>query len=322
MSDKKKIALIVGITGQDGSYLAKLLLDKGYEVYGSSRDAAIANTYRLKLLKIETRVKLVTTLPNDFRSVCKTILKVKPSEIYNLAGLTSVALSFEHPIEAIDSIANSTINWMEGIRLLNSEIKFFNSGSSEFFGNNKEIPASEETPLSPKSPYGIAKATSFWYVKYYRDSYKLNCCTGIMSNHESPLRGDRFVTQKIVRTAHLIKQGKEKSLRLGNTNVFRDWGWCPDYVKAMHLMLTKNDKWEDFIIASGETHSLKEFIELIFNEAKLDLSKFIEIDETLFRPNELLHSNLSPKKIKRILKWEPRYNFEQIALKLFYGEIF
>ncbi len=322
MEINPKVALIIGITGQDGSYLAKLLLEKGYIVYGTSRDSDIANLQRLEILNIKNKIKLVTTLSNDFKSVCKTILDIKPTEIYNLGGLTSVALSFEHPIEAIDSIVNSTINWMEGIRLLSPEIRFFNAGSSEFYGDNKIKPADENTPLSPKSPYAISKATSFWCVKHYRESYNLKCCTGILSNHESPLRGERFVTQKIIRTARLIKKGEKISLKLGNTDIFRDWGWCADYVEAIHKMLTNNQKWEDFIIATGESHSLNEFIKLIFDAADLDSSKYIEIDKSLFRPNELIYSKLNPSNIKNVLGWEAKHTFKEVALKLYQDQLF
>ena len=318
---EKKIALIVGITGQDGAYLAKLLLSKDYEVYGTSRDADMANTSKLEILKIREKVKIVTTITNDFRSICKTILKIKPDEIYNLAGQSSVSLSFDQPVEAIDSIANSTINWLEAIRLLDNKIKFFNAGSSELFGNMQNSAADEETPFSPKSPYAVAKLTAYWYVKNYRESYNLKCCTGIMSNHESPLRGERFVTKKIVKAAHEIKNGKKNSLILGNINIYRDWGWSPDYVQAIHNMLNVNKNWEDFIIASGETHSLKELIVEIFFEAGLDAEKYIKIDENLFRPNELIYSKLNPNKIKSKLNWSAKCNFKELTRKLFYEEL-
>ncbi len=321
-NSSKKIALISGITGQDGAYLAKLLLTKDYEVFGTSRDSDLANLSKLKLLNINDKVKIVTTLPNDFRSICKTILNIRPTEIYNLAGQSSVSLSFDQPVEAIDSIANSTINWLEAIRLLDKNIKFFNAGSSELYGDMQEISADEMTPFSPKSPYAVAKLTAFWYVKNYRESYNLKCCTGIMSNHESPLRGERFVTKKIVRAAKEIKAGKKKSLILGNINIYRDWGWSPDYAEAMNLMLTKNQKWDDFIISTGETHSLKEFIERVFFEAGLDSEKFIKIDENLFRPNELIFSSLNPKKIKSEIHWEAKYKFADLTKKLFYEELF
>ncbi len=282
----------------------------------------MANTSKLKHLNIWDKVKIVTTLTNDFRSICKTILMIRPSEIYNLAGQSSVSLSFDQPIEAIDSIANSTINWLEAIRILDNQIKFFNTGSSEMFGNIQNNSADENTPFSPKSPYAVAKMTAYWYVKNYRKSYNLMCCTGIMSNHESPLRGERFVTKKIVRAAQDIKSGKKNLLLVGNVNIHRDWGWSPDYVEAMHKMLTINHSWEDFIIASGETHSLKELIEKIFQQAGLDASRYIQVDENLLRPNELIRSSLNPTKILSKLNWKSKCNFNELTKKLFNEELF
>ena len=319
---EKKVALIVGITGQDGAYLAKLLLSKNYEVFGTSRDADLANTSKLYRLNIKDKVKIVTTLPNDFRSICKTLLTIQPTEIYNLAGQSSVYLSFDQPVEAIESIANSTVNWLEAIRLLDNKIKFFNAGSSELFGNLQNLAANENTPFSPKSPYAVAKLSAYWHVRNYRDSYNLKCCTGIMSNHESPLRGERFVTKKIVSAAHSIKNGEMKFLLLGNINIYRDWGWCPDYVEAIHNMLTINKNWDDFIISSGKTHSLKEFIERIFLHADLEAEKFIKIDKKLFRPNELIYSKLNPAKIKSELNWSSKCDFNELTRKLFFEEIF
>jgi len=249
-------------------------------------------------------------------------LETKPDEIYNLAGQTSVGLSFAQPIEAIDSIANATINWLEAIRLFNKKIKFFNAGSSEMFGETVENPACELSRFSPKSPYAIAKTTAYWYVKSYRESYGLKCCTGIMSNHESPLRGDSFVTQKIIKSIQAIKKNEINGLNIGNIDISRDWGWAPDYVEAMHLLLNKNPTFDDFIIASGKTHSLKEFIHAVFKYYELDCKKYIRIDSSLFRPNDLSFSSLNPAKIKSELKWTSSHPFEIIVQKLCSGQLY
>ena len=306
-----KTALIIGITGQDGSYLAKLLLEKGYKVFGATRDSLSCNKSRLIKLKIELCIEFISLAPNDFRSVLKVVDFTKPDEIYYLAGLTSVGLSFEQPVECTESISGGTLNFLEAIRFLNNKIKFFNAGSSECFGNTQKLPANENSLFSPKSPYATAKSTAFWQVANYREAYNLFCCTGILGNHESPLRPKRFVTQKIVSSVREIKSGLKSELRLGNLNTWRDWGWAPEYVEAIYLML-QNDIPEDFVIATGETNSLNYFVDLVFKKANLDKNKYVKIDSNYFRPTDIEFSNLDPSKIKRKLGWEAKMKLKDI----------
>ena len=223
-----KTALICGVSGQDGAYLARLLLDKGYQVFGGSRDAQMTSFANLTRLGIRNDVRTVSISINDFRSVLQTLLKVKPDEVYNLAGQSSVGLSFEQPVETLDSISIGTLNLLEAIRFSQLPIKFYNAGSSECFGDTGSIAADENTPFRPRSPYGVAKAAAFWQVANYREAYQLHASTGILFNHESPLRPERFVTQKIVAAACQIANGSKEILTLGNINIARDWGWAPD----------------------------------------------------------------------------------------------
>ena len=311
-----KIALICGITGQDGSYLANYLIKKGYKIFGTTRDASICDNSRLENLGIVNEIELISLAPNDFRSVLKVIEFSNPHEIYYLAGLTSVGHSFEQPVEAMDSIACGTLNFLEAIKLVNKRIKFFNAGSSECFGNTNNAAATENTVFSPMSPYAIAKATAFWQVSLYRKSYDLFCCTGILGNHESPLRQKRFVTQKIISQIKEIKDSKITELKLGNLNTSRDWGWAPEYVEAMHLMLQAK-KPDDFIIATGETNSLKNFVKLAFDYFGLNYKDHLKYDETLLRPSDVHYSSLDPSKIKKELGWEAETDFKNIIRKMY-----
>ena len=234
---RMKTALICGVSGQDGAYLAKLLLGKGYKVYGGSRDAQMSSFRNLSRLGIRKDVDLLSININDFRSVLQTLLRTKPDEVYNLAGQSSVGLSFEQPVETLESISVGTLNLLEAIRFSNLPIKFYNAGSSECFGDTGSLAANEMTPFRPRSPYGVAKAAAFWQVANYREAYTIQASTGILFNHESPLRPERFVTQKIVATACRIADSSGEVLTLGNIDIARDWGWAPDYVEAMWLML-------------------------------------------------------------------------------------
>jgi len=256
-------ALVCGIGGQDGAYLAQHLLNNGYEVIGSSRDAMAASFVNLEYLGIKDCITRISLAINDFRSILGAIIKYKPDEIYNLAGQSSVSLSFEQPVETMDSIVGGTLNLLEAIRFSGRDVRFYNAGSTECFGDTGEHPANEERAFSPKSPYGVAKSAAHWLVKNYRESYGLFACTGILSNHESQLRPERFVTQKIIRAAKRISAGSEEKVRLGNIEIVRDWGWAPEYVEAMHRML-QQDKPDDFIIATGRSVSLKYFIATVF----------------------------------------------------------
>jgi GDPmannose 4,6-dehydratase len=257
-------ALIAGITGQDGAYLAHHLLGQGYRVVGTSRDAQMADTSRLERLGITADVELVSLAPNDFRSVLKVVSGAQPQEIYNLAGQTSVGLSFDQPVECMESISTATLNLLEVIRYLGGGIRFFSAGSSECFGQTGEEPATEDTPLRPRSPYAVAKAAAYWQVATYREAYGMFACTGIQANHESPLRPKRFVTQKIIEGVKAIKAGRARSIQLGNLDIWRDWGWAPDYVEAMALMLQAEQP-VDYLIASGTSTSLLQFAQNAFS---------------------------------------------------------
>ena len=252
-----KVALIFGISGQDGAYLAELLLGKGYKVHGTSRDAEMATFSSLKRLGIKNQITFHSVALNDFRSTSKVLEEVIPDEIYNLAGQSSVGLSFEQPLETLESIANATINILEAIRFINCKCKFYNASSSECFGDTGKYPANEDTPFRPKSPYGVAKASAYWQVANYRESYGLFACSGIMFNHESILRPTRFVTRKICQSAAKIALGKESLLKLGNLTIKRDWGWAPEYVEAMWQMLQEKEA-EDYVIATGQIYGARQ----------------------------------------------------------------
>jgi GDPmannose 4,6-dehydratase len=297
-----KKALIIGVTGQDGAYLAKHLLSKGYQVTGSSRDVMASSFNNLKTVGIRNQVKLISVSINDFRSVFNAIQQADPDEIYNLAGQTSVGLSFDQPVEAIESIAIGTLNILEVIRLLNKPVRFYNAGSSECFGDTGNIPANEQTPFAPRSPYAVAKSTAKWLINSYRESYGLYACTGILFNHESPLRPERFVTQKIIAGAAKIKTGKLDKLQLGNLEISRDWGWAPEYVEVMWLMM-QVDQPDDFVVATGRKESLKYFVAKSFEYFDLDWQKYVEIEPSFFRPNEIVSNVGDPAKAIEILGW-------------------
>lgn len=317
----KKTALITGISGQDGAYLAHHLLHLGYRVIGSSRDAQTCNLERLERLGIKNKVTVISIALNDFRSVLKAISEHLPDEVYNLAGQTSVSLSFDLPVECLESISMATLNILEVIRYLKRPIRYFNAGSSECYGNIGSEPATEETAFSPRSPYAVAKAAAYWQVSTYREAYRIHACTGILANHESPLRPSRFVTQKIISTVKAIKKGSKSTLTLGNLDIWRDWGWAPDYAKAMHLML-QTDEPRDFIIASGRTTSLMNFANHAFRIAGLCINDHLESVEELKRPSDLDYSSLDPALIKKCLAWETSKSIEDIVRKMYEDELF
>ena len=297
-----KLALICGISGQDGAYLARFLLDKGYEVHGTARDAQMANFSNLGLLGIADKIIFHSMALNDFRSVLQVLAKVHPEEIYNLAGQSSVGLSFDQPVETLESISVGTLNLLEAIRFIGRPIKFYNAGSGECFGNTDGVPANEETPFRPRSPYAVAKATAFWEVANYREAYNLFACTGILFNHESPLRPERFVTRKIVKSACRIAAGSTEKLHLGNISIARDWGWAPEYVEAMWLMLQK-DRADDYVIATGETNTLKDFVAEVFKAVGFDWRKHVISDASLLRPSEIMVSYGNAQKAQSNLGW-------------------
>lgn len=307
-----KTALICGISGQDGAYLAQLLLGKGYHVCGTSRDAQISSFGNLVQLGIRDQVKTCSMALNDFRSVLQVINKVQPDEIYNLAGQTSVGLSFELPVETMESITLGTLNLLEAIRFIGSPIKLYNAGSSECFGDTGTAAATETTPFRPRSPYAVAKAAAFWQVANYREAYNLFACSGILFNHESPLRPQRFVTQKIVSTACAIANGKFEKLYLGNMSIQRDWGWSPEYVEAMYRMLQQEQP-DDFVIATGKTHTLAEFVAEVFAHLGLNWEDHVEIDQSLYRPTDIAISRGDATKAKQMLGWQAQSVMRNIA---------
>ena len=310
-----KKALIIGITGQDGAYLAQHLLAKGYAVTGSSRDVMASSFSNLHELGIREEIDLISVSINDFRSVFNAIQASDPDEIYNLAGQTSVGLSFEQPVEAIESIAIGTLNILEVIRVLGKSVRFYNAGSSECFGDTNTTPANETTPFAPRSPYAVAKSSAKWLINSYRESYGLFACTGILFNHESPLRPERFVTQKIVMGASKIKAGLLKKIQLGNFDICRDWGWAPEYVQAMWLMM-QQDEPRDFVIATGRMESLRYFASKTFEYFNLDWQEHIEINPSFFRPNEIQHSVGNPQQAIEQLGWSKPTDIDGVIQRM------
>lgn len=315
-----KKALICGISGQDGAYLASLLLSKGYSVCGTSRDAQISSFQNLLRLGIKEQVKLESMALTDFRSVLQILTKIDPDEVYNLAGQSSVGLSFEQPVETLESVATGTLNLLEAIRFLGKPIKLYNAGSSECFGDTNGHTADETTPFRPRSPYGVAKATAFWQLANYREAYNIFACSGILFNHESPLRPERFVTQKIVSTACRIAAGSQEKLFLGNTEIQRDWGWAPEYVEAMHLMLQQNEP-DDYVIATGASHRLEDFVAITFEQLNLDWQEHLIIDESLFRPTDIHLGKGNPTKAEQKLGWQARYQMRDIIQMMIQANI-
>lgn len=310
-----KRALVCGVSGQDGAYLAQYLLSKQYEVFGSSRDILKTDFSNLVKLGIFDRVKLVDLSISESDKVKSVLSKTKPSEIYNLAGQSSVGISFERPEETRRSIVDGTSNLLEAIRLSGLGIRFFNAGSGECFGDTHGVPANESTPFDPKSPYAEAKVAAFELVKKYRDTHDLFACTGILFNHESPLRPTRFVTQKIIRTAIEIKNGSTSKLRLGNLGVQRDWGWSPEYVEAMWLMLQQHEP-EDFVLATGVGHSLENFVCIVFDQLKLNWKDHVLVDQSLFRPNEAVEILANPAKAKAKLGWSTKKSLQDVIAEM------
>lgn len=314
----RKIALILGVGGQDGAYLAKHLLSKGYEIHGTSRDDQTRQFDSLTTLGIRDQVETHSLSLNDFRSVFRVLRKVHPDEIYNLAGQSSVGLSFDQPVETFESIAVGTLNILECLKMLDRPTRLFNAGSSECFGNTP-TPADEQTPFQPRSPYAAAKAASFWTVANYREAYNLHACSGILFNHESPLRPRRFVTRKIVSTAVRIAEGQPERLRLGNIAIRRDWGWAPEYVDAMWRVL-QQDKPDDFVIATGQSHSLEYFVAAVFAALGLDWHDHVDVDQSLFRPSEIDRSVGNPAKAQRLLGWSATMAMSDITMALVASE--
>lgn len=310
-----KSALICGISGQDGSLLAHHLLSLGYQVAGTSRDGDLVRSANLDRLGIGQAVIVHSMATADFRSIIQTLDRLEIDEIYNLSGQSSVGLSFDQPVETMDSIGRATLNLLEAIRFLGRPVRFYNAGSSECFGDIGDGPATEDTPFKPRSPYAVAKATAHWTVANYREAYGLFACNGILFNHESPLRPERFVTQKIVKTAHQIAVGEAKKLVLGNLDIWRDWGWAPDYVQAMHLMLQQHEP-DDFIIATGQTISLRDFVAEVFAVHGLDWHEFVVSDPRLIRPSDLRFSRACAEKARDRLGWSATVDSLAVARQM------
>lgn len=313
-------ALIFGVSGQDGAYLARFLLGRGYHVHGVSRDREMASFRNLARLEIADQVKLHSASLTDFRSVLEVISKVKPLEIYNLAGQSSVGLSFEQPVETLDSTIFGPLYLVECMRMLGIQAKLYNATSSECFGNIPEGAADETTPFRPCSPYGVGKAAAFWTIANYRQAYGLFACSGILFNHESPLRPRRFVTRKIVSGAVDISQGLADQLSLGNLDVARDFGWAPEYVEAMWTML-QAEKPSDYVIATGETRTLQDFTELVFSRLGLDWRRHVVLDPGLTRPTDIERSAGRPDKAFRELGWQAKMRLPDIVDALVAAEL-
>lgn len=315
-----KTALVIGVSGQDGAYLAKLLLDKGYKVVGTSRDHEVSSFTNLKRLDIKDKVSLTSMDTADFRSVITALNLYQPDEIYNLAGQTSVGMSFQYPVETFNSILIGTMNLLECIRILNQQVRMYQAGSGDIFGNT-EVAAIETSPFSPLSPYATAKAAASYAVANYRQAYGMFACSGILFNHESPLRPDRFVTKKITNAVVRIAEGAKEMIALGNIHISRDWGWAPDYVEAMWLMM-QQDAADDYIISTGEQRSLEDFLSASFGHFGMQWQDHVIFDQSLLRPLDIRTSFGSPAKARATLGWQPRVSFEAMIGKLLRSELF
>jgi GDPmannose 4,6-dehydratase len=305
-----KRALITGITGQDGSYLAEFLLEKGYRVYGLVRRSSVGNLERIKHL--EKDLRLIPGDLTDQNSLIAALVEARPDEVYNLAAQSFVGVSWQQPVLTAQVTALGVTRMLEAIRTVNPRIRFFQASSSEMFGRVQETPQSENTPFYPRSPYGVAKVYGHYITVNYRESYGLFACSGILFNHESPRRGLEFVTRKVSDGVARIKLGLAGELRLGNLESRRDWGYAGDYVQAMWMML-QQDEPGDYVIATGETHSVRELVEIAFSHAGLDWQKYVVVDPRLYRPAEvdLLQGDYSKARSK--LGWEPRVSFPELV---------
>ena len=312
-----KKALITGITGQDGSYLAELLLSKGYEVHGIIRRASSFNTARIDHLYADPHINGVRFFLHygdisDSTNLIKLLYRIQPEEVYHLAAQSHVRVSFDIPEYTGDVTALSTIRILEAIRETGVKAKFYQASSSEMFGKVSEIPQRETTPFYPRSPYGVAKVYAYWSTVNYRESYGMFACNGILFNHESPRRGETFVTRKITRAAAMIKAGSQDKLYLGNLDAKRDWGYAKEYVEAMWLMLQQEQP-DDYVIATGKTHSVREFLEESFSYSGLDWRQHVEIDPKYYRPAEVDILVGDASKARKLLNWEPKTKFEDLV---------
>jgi GDPmannose 4,6-dehydratase len=312
-----KCAFITGITGQDGAYLTELLLEKGYQVHGLIRRASTFNTARIDHMYVDkhspnARLRLHYGDLSDGNSIARLLDKIQPDEIYNLGAQSHVRVSFDLPVYTVDIDGLGTLRLLEAIREMKKPARFYQASSSEMFGKVAEVPQSETTPFHPRSPYACAKVYSYWQTVNYREAYGLFTSNGILFNHESPIRGETFVTRKITRGATRIKLGLQDKLFLGNLDAQRDWGYAKDYVEAMWLML-QQDKPDDYVVATGEMHSVKEFVEKTFAALGLDWKKYVEIDQRYFRPSEVDQLLGDASKARKALNWKPKVTFDQLV---------
>ncbi len=316
----KKTAIIFGITGQDGAYLSHLLLQKRYKVIGITRNKSDSNLFRLKKLEVDKKIKILTGVATDLK-FCNKVINSKINEIYYLAGDSSVIKSFETPDISLKSNTEGILNILQILKNKRFKIKLFNAGSGQFYGDNEKNFYNINSKIEPQSPYGVSKAAAYWLIKIYREKYNIYCCTGILFNHESPLRSEEFVTKKIVDTALRIKKHKKAKLNLGNVNIFRDWGWAPEYVKAIWLMMQRDNP-RDFIIGSGQTHSLKEFVDEVFDYLKISKKNLNTNVKKYQRKIDLRGYKANIKETKKILKWKPNIKFKSIIHKMIKNELF
>ena len=307
-----KTALITGITGQDGAYLAQFLLAKGYRVIGAERRASTRNRMRLDELGITQDIEFADFDLSDQGNMVRVLQRYEPDEVYNLAAQSFVALSFEQPIMTGDITGVGVTRLLESIRAVNPGIKFYQASSSEMFGKAQTVPQNEATPFYPRSPYGVAKLYAHWTTVNYREAYGMFACSGILFNHESPLRGAEFVTRKITLAAANIKKGRQKELRLGNLDAKRDWGYAREYVAGMFEMLQQETP-DDFVLATGETHTVEAFVEAAFSAVNLDWRDYVRIDPAFVRPAEVDLLLGDASKAKRTLGWQPRTTFEELV---------
>ena len=307
-----KKALITGVTGQDGAYLADLLIKKGYKVFGTFRRTSTPNFWRLQNLEIFSKIKLLPADLLDMGSMIEAIKVSDADEIYNLAASSFVGTSFEQPVANAEITGLAVTKLLETIRFLNPNIKFYQASSSEMYGNNKFTFQDEKTPFIPSSPYGIAKIYAHWITDIYKKSYNMYAATGILFNHESPLRGLEFVSRKITNAVAEISLGLKKELILGNLEAKRDWGYAPEYMEAIHLML-QQDKPDNFVISTGETHKVEEFVKLAFELVGLNWKKYVKTDKRFLRPLEVSYLRGNNKKAKRKLGWKPTTTFENLV---------
>ena len=315
-----KTAMITGVTGQDGSYLAELLLDKGYKVVGLKRRTSTICTERLDHIFEHPNFSMRYFELNDSGCMWRLLSEYKPDEIYNLAAQSHVRVSFEVPESTTDTIVMGTLRLLEAMRHVVPNARFYQASSSEMFGDNPVSPQDESTALQPASPYACAKVYAHHIVRNYRESYGLHASSGILFNHESPRRGETFVTRKITMAAARIKLGLQDKLYLGNLDAMRDWGFAGDYVKMMWLML-QQDKPDDYVVATGETHSVREFLEVVFDHAGLDIEKYVEQDERLFRPHEVPLLLGNAKKARERLGWKPEFKFKELAIMMYESDL-